>query len=173
MTIYGRIYLTLHDEENALRIARLEATNFLVIPRLQIDLPASISEDNFHPPSLTDIFKFDEMMQCIERKNPSKKLVFCAGRTAHDQSRAAFLIGCHAIVSCGAQLVEIRKSISRLNFTFNQRTHSISTGLTIQSCLSAVFRAKESNWIDFRETFSTLPANCHSIQMEEYMHYAR
>ena len=174
--LFGRLYLTLHKDEDALRLARLEASNFLIIPQLCMREPGSvIDEEGFQPPSLSEIFKFDQCVRTIERKNPIRKLVFIAGRTMHNQSRVIFLTGCHAIISCDAGFDEVKDSIANLNVAFNQLFSSVSFGLSVQSCLSAFFCAKNSNWIDFRETFSKMPtlANGAPILMEEYMHYAR
>jgi hypothetical protein len=61
--------------------------------------------------------------------------------------------------------------LSRLHRSFE----CLSCGdgdISVRSSLLAVFRAKEMKWIDFRETFD-LGCKDASIQIDEYMHYAR
>ncbi len=171
--IFGRLHLTLHDADDAAKVALLdsETSNFLVVPRLSNG--EQREEEEFNPASLTEIFQFNEMICRVERKYPSQKLVLCAGRSQLLQAQAAFLVGCHMIMSRGTDLEETYVVLERLHGVFERVSRSNSFGISLRSCLSAVYTAKERHWIDFQERFTSPPATSQSIQMDEYMHYAR
>jgi hypothetical protein len=177
--IYGRLHLTLHDAEDAAKVALIdcETSNFIVIPRISNDdkhgQDRQVGEQGFDPSSLTEIFKFDEMIRQIERKYPSQKLVLCAGRSLLLQARTAFLVGCHLIISRGTEIEEAYLALERLHGVFDQVLQSNNNGLSVRSCLSAVYAAKNKVWIDFQERFDAMPAMPRTIQIDEYMHYAR
>jgi hypothetical protein len=172
--IFGRIHLTLHDADDATKVALIdsETSNFLIVPRLSNEIQ-QIEERGFGPSSLTEIFKFDEMICHLERKCPHQKLVMCAGRTYNLQARTAFLVGCHLIISQGIELEESYTALERLHGVFDHVSLSNGGGLSVRSCLSAIHAAKKRDWIDFQERFDTLPNTTQSIQIDEYMHYAR
>ena len=171
--IFGRIYLTFHDEDDARKVALIdsETSKFLVIPRLSNE---QRTEPGFEPSSLTEIFKFSEMICRVERHHHDKKLVLCAGRSLFLQARTAFLVGCHLIISHGTELEETYSVLERLHIVFDQVSLSEKIGLSVRSCLSAVYAAKKREWVDFRRRFNSLPSlSPRSIQIDEYMHYAR
>jgi hypothetical protein len=95
--IFGRLHLTLYDADDATKLALIdsETSNFLVIPSMpwEYNDEERIGEPGFGPASLTEIFKFDEMISHVERMNPSKKLVTCAGQTFMLQAQMPFLWG--------------------------------------------------------------------------------
>ena len=174
--IFGQLHLTLHDADDAAKVALIdsETSNFLVIPKLSNDEQrGDTDEQGFDPSSLTEIFRFNEMMCKIERKYPSQKLVFCAGRSVLLQARAAFLVGCHLIISRGIELEETYLALERMHGVFEQASLSSNHSVSVRSCLSAIYTAKKRDWIDFRERFDTLPTKSRSIQIDEYIHYAR
>jgi hypothetical protein len=172
--IYGRLHLTLHDAEDAAKVALIdsETSNFLVIPKLSNDKKLDeAGEQGFDPSSLSEIFRFDQMICQIELKYPSQKLVLCAGRSMLLQARAAFLVGCHLIISRGNELEETYMALERLHGVFEKVSWNV--GVSVRSCLSSIHTAKKRDWIDFRERFDTLPTKSRSIPIQEYMHYAR
>jgi hypothetical protein len=174
--IYGRLHLTFYDADNAAKVALMdgETSNFLIIPRSSNDDQGErFGEPGFNPSSLTEIFKFDEMINQIERKYPSQKLLICAGRSQFLQARTSFLVGCHLILSYRTELEETYRAFERLHGIFEQVSSAKCGGLSVRSCLSSVYAAKKWELIDFRERFNALPTMSHSIQIDEYMHYAR
>ena len=174
--VFGRLHLTLHGAENAAKVARMdgETSNFLIIPGSSNDVQGErFVQPGFGPSSLTEIFKFDEMICQIERSHPSQKLVVCAGRLPLERARTAFLVGCHLIISHRTDLEQTYMTLEKLHGIFEQVSSAKGGELSVRSCLAAVYAAKKWDWIDFRERFNVLPTMSHSMQIDEYMHYAR
>ena len=160
--IHGRIHLTLYEQEEALKLA---GSKYLVIPPSKIDVKEFL-------PSLTHIFKFDEMARNIARRNPTQKLIFCAGSDSMTRVHTVFLITCHVMISHGADIDEVYPTLDRMHDLLDS-ARSEYTGSSVFSGLLSISRAKMNGWIDFRETFDTGPINSYSIAMDEYLHYAR
>jgi hypothetical protein len=174
--VHGRIYITLYGEAEAAKVAQHETSNFVVIPPTSY---ASASESNdstkcaFQPPSLTEIYKFDEMVRNVSRRNPTQKLIFSAGSEMQIRVRTSFLIGCHAIISHEMDFEAVFRAFKSHHELFLLVSCSDEAGSSIWSCISAVFQAKKHSWIDFKETFETSSVKSSTILMEEYLHYAR
>jgi hypothetical protein len=174
--VHGRLYITLHGEEETGKVAKHETSNYVVIPAPSFD-PASQSKDKskgtFHPPSLTEIYKFDEMAQIFSRRNPTQKLIFSAGSELLVRVRTSFLVGCHAMISHGMDFESVFSAFEKLHELFGLVSSTEEAGSSIWISMSAVFQAKQLNWIDFKETFEMTSVKPSTILMEEYLHYAR
>ena len=168
--IHGRVYLTFYGEEDALQVAQHETSNYIVIPPLTL---GENKKSNLTPPSLSEIYKFDEMVQNAARKHPSKKLIFSSGSNLLIRVRTAFLIGCHLIVSHDLDFTSVYRAFDKMHPLFDAANPNNGTGSSVSSSLRAIFRTKEHNWIDFKETFDIGPGSPTSIAMDEYLHYAR
>jgi hypothetical protein len=179
MPVFGRLHFTLHDADEIVNIALVdsEPSNFLVIPRFGDD-EQQIGEygyDQYIPPSLTEICKFDEMLCRIERNNPNRKLVICAGKYLIHQAQIAFLVRLYLIISRGIKWKDAYTALKKMHGIFDLVLSSkyVGLGLSIRICLSAIYAAKIRKWIDFRENFNALPARPQSIHIDEYMHNGR
>jgi hypothetical protein len=168
--IHGRIYLTLYDEEETLKVAQHETTNYVVIPPLKTEADKLSA---FSLPSLSEVFKFDEMVRNAARKCASKKLVFSAGCSLFIRVRTTFLIGCHLLVSSDIGFEVLYSALERLHQMFDLASANNDIGSSVSSGLRAISRAKAHDWINFKETFETGQGNASSIAMDEYLHYAR
>jgi hypothetical protein len=129
----------------------------------------SNSGTSFVPSSLTEIFRFDEMLRTTVRHNPGHKLVICTNVGAYVQTKTVFLTGCHLMMTHSftfRQTFEAFKHLKGLLPSFDE------TQLTsLPCCWMALYRAKCLGWVDFGDIFDIGPAD--SIFIEEYIHYAR
>eukprot|EP00291_Cryptomonas_curvata_P016601 CAMPEP_0172155352 /NCGR_PEP_ID=MMETSP1050-20130122/2579_1 /TAXON_ID=233186 /ORGANISM="Cryptomonas curvata, Strain CCAP979/52" /LENGTH=286 /DNA_ID=CAMNT_0012824243 /DNA_START=54 /DNA_END=911 /DNA_ORIENTATION=- len=171
----GRLYITLYEEEEAGKVAQHETSNYVVIPAPSFD-NASQSKDKskctFHPPSLTEIYKFDEMVQNLSRRNPTQKLIFSAGSEWLVRVRTSFLVGCHAMISHEMDFESVFSAFQKLHDLFGLVSSTEEAGSSVWSSMSAIFQAKQHNWIDFKVTFEMTSVKSSTILMEEYLHYA-
>jgi hypothetical protein len=172
--IHKELYLALYDEEQAERMAHHSLQlKFVIVPILStVDPQESCSGNNktvlFLPASLIEVYKFDEMTNQVARRNADHKLVFSAGRNVHFQTRAAFLVGCHMVMSHGfdaEKTFQVFKSFEEF-FDWSQ--------IGILDCWRALYRAKSAGWIDFQERFDFgSDDGTMTINMEEFIHYSR
>ena len=163
--IHGRIHLTFYDEEEAVKVAQHETSNYVVIPPSSIDTRELL-------PSLTQIFRFDEMARITARRNPTQKLIFSAGSDLMIRLHSAFLLGCHAMISHDVDFEGVYPALHRMHDVF-ESARSDDHKMSVYNGLRAVCQARKHGWIDFKETFDTGSLNSSSIAMDEYLHYAR
>ena len=97
--IPGRHYVIFQSEGAADLIADHKTTNYVIVASC---IPTQFVQSggaNFQAPSLKEIYTFDRVACCVARRNPSKKLIFCAGVNVHVRVRIVFLTACHFIMS--------------------------------------------------------------------------
>ncbi len=120
------------------------------------------------PASLIELYRFDEMANQIARRNADHKLVFSGGRNLQLQMRAAFLIGCHMIMSHGLDAENVFQIFKSFGEFFT------GTQAGILDCWRALYRAKNVGWVDFQERFDfDYSDSTETINMEEFIHYSR
>ena len=156
--IHGRVHLKCFEEEDTIGSVQHDTSEYLVIAPSAID-------SKEHLPSLTQIFKFDEMAGNIARKNPFQRLIFSAGKDSVSRVYTSFLLGCHLIMSHDVETEEVYSAFRRIHSMFT----SDDTGSSVRSGWLAVSRAKKNGWIDFKKA----PINPNSIAMDEYVRHAR
>ena len=172
--VHNQLYLALYDVKQAERMAHHSLKlKYVVVP---ICSSASNSSetwvndttDGFIPASLIELYKFDEMANQIARRNADHKLVFSAGRNLQVQMRAAFLIGCHMVMSHGFDADKVFQIFKSFEEFFG------CSQVGILDCWRALHRAKSAGWVDFQERFDF--DSCDetvAINMEEFIHYSR
>ena len=175
INVFEGMYLALFDRKQACQMAQHGLQSKYVI------VPFSIADSEgleaFNPSSLADIYKFDKIANEVIRKNAGHKLVFCAGANPRAQTKAAFLLGCHLIMTHDLSLAECIESFSDLKDLFEQYAPSYLNLLSIGSCWQALLCAKQMGWIDFMDS-DLVDHDDHDdlasiINMEEYLHYSR
>jgi hypothetical protein len=183
LLVHNRLYLALLGEKQAEIVSRNILTmNYLVVPLSVADV-ADISssssdkeiyanEEVFEPPSLGNIFKFDEMASALERKHPRMKLVFQTGPVPSTQIKMAFLMGCHMIMTHGIGFEETNLAFRNFRSLFGFESHE-SADITIASCWRAFCCAKSLAWIEFNKVVCDYTHDDPCIHIDEYMHYAR
>ena len=150
--------------------------NFMVLPlstSTREQAKAAGESIGFMPSSLAQIYKFDQMVREISRKNAGAKLVFCAGIERLAQMKTAFLIGTHLIMTHCVDPDGISSAFHPMNELLDTESPSETTNLSIRTCWSSLASAKVMNWLDFWEIFDTCSDENASISLDEYTHYAR
>jgi hypothetical protein len=175
--VHRNIYLALYDHAQAKRMAEHELNhNFLVLPlNTSTREHARVSDEcaGFMPSSLAQIYRFDQMVREISRKNAGAKLVFCSGVERLTQMKTAFLIGTHLIMTHCVDPDGISSAFQPMSEILDFVLPSEATQLSIRNCWSSLASAKEMNWLDFWEIFDTGNHEDASINLDEYSHYAR
>ena len=149
-----------------MKVAQHETYNYLVIPPTRLN-----SQD--HLPSLTQIFKFDEMARSISRRNPTQRLIFSAGSDLISRVHTSFLLGCHLMMSHDVDFDIVYPAFHRMHDIL-ESLRSDDTGSSVFSGMRAIFQARKNCWIEFKETFEIgRTINPNLIAKDEYLHYAR
>lgn len=172
--IHGRLHIVTLDGTNAERMAQcmLKKKHLVVfIASKSEEYPVHAApRDCFDPSSLIEIYKFDEMVNTIARRNPDQMLVFSVGSETETQARAAFLIGCHLIMSSCLDPDEVRRVFQWSDGNLGPTARVCNT---IFGCWRALHHAKALAWIDFRDRFGRVCDDSMTIDMAELMHYSR
>ena len=124
---------------------------------------------SFVPSSLTEIFRFDEMLRSTLRHNPGHKLVLCTNSDSYVQTKTVFLTGCYLIMTHDFTSKQTSEVFKHLNCILPSFEEFQSTSLPC--CWMSLYRAKCLGWINFGDIFDIGRED--SIFIEEYMHYAR
>ncbi len=146
---------------------------YVIVPIIQTvgnsqEMCGNDTTDEFLPASLIELYRFDEMANQIARRNADHKLVFSGGRNLQLQMRAAFLIGCHMIMSHGLDSENVFQIFKSFEEFFG------STQVGILDCWRALHLAKTAEWVDFQERFDCDYCDeTKTINMEEFIHYSR
>ena len=177
--VHNRLYLALFDGEQAEIVSKNILTlNYFVVP-LSISTVSNTCSKSFEahtpfdPPSLRDIFEFDQIASSLERKYPRTKLVFQTGSDRDVQIKMAFLIGCHMIMSHGLELDETIQCFRGMHSLFESKTPNSSEIVSVLSCWHAFYCAKCLNWMGLDRFLADTTQDDHCIHIEEYLHYAR
>ncbi len=166
MHVFGNIYLTFVESDMADSICH----NIFLGKCVLVQMSACNSaHSSFAPSSLTEIFRFDEILRTTTRHNPGHKLVICTSADEYVQAKAVFLTGCHLIMTHGLTSKQTSETFKQLQVFLPLFDESQLASLPC--CWNAVYRAKCMGWIDFGDIFDIGPED--SIFIEEYIHYAR
>jgi hypothetical protein len=178
--VHKRLYLALFEPDQASVMAQHELKqNFVIVP-----YSAEEGDAAANPTSLIAIYNYDCTARAVARQNPGLKLVFCAGSEPSPQARAAFLLGCHLIMSQGLSFDRTYIAFQRFHDAFDAvplaapDAAGMSRGgggaLGVPSCWAALACAKGLGWIDFGRVFARdaeVPPSF--INIEDYVHFAR
>ena len=165
MHVFGDLYITFLESEAAESMSQ----NILLGKCVLVQMSACAnSGPSFVPSSLTEIFRFDDMLRTTLRHNPGHKMVICTNVDAYVQTKTVFLTGCHLMMTHGFSFRQTSEAFKHLkgflpSFDENQ--------LSLPCCWMALYRAKCLGWVNFGDIFDFGPED--SIFIEEYMHYAR
>jgi hypothetical protein len=177
VNVYKGFYLALYDKKQATQMAQHELqSKFIMVPfTVTSKIVDSEGIETFSPSSLADIYKFDKLANEVTRKNADHKLVFCGSANHRVQIKAAFLLGCHLIMTHHLTYIECVEKFSDLQELFNMYAPSHLNHVSIANCWQALQCAKQLGWIDFREFVADEieDDSTSMIHMEEYLHYAR
>jgi hypothetical protein len=182
INIHDHIYLSLHEHQQTAKIAQHESSNFIVIPLghcvQEVQDSSQSLDPGFVPASLTEIYRFDEMVNSLQRQHPSAKLVFSTGTDVSTQVHNAFLVACHVIIRYNVGPSETYQAFLRIHSTFEALLSDSGrgNGLSVRICMDAIARVKQLGWIDFQEVFDVPvsgPVDLKKISIREYAHYAR
>ena len=166
--IYGSLYVAMLDAEQAERLAQHILGKYFFI---QLNTRQSKSEiSSFVPSSLTEVFRFDEMLRTAQRQNPFLKIILCTDSDSYVQAKTMFLLVCHLIMTQAFAHDQLAETYNHLEHILRCSESEIRT---FQNCCMAVHRAKGLGWIDFKDVFDVSPINENRIFIEEYIHYAR
>jgi hypothetical protein len=176
--ISPRIYIALYNQTQAETMAQhaLNLKHVLVsietVIRDDFGICQDVKEHGYRPCSLIDIYKFDEIVNQVARRDADHKLVIVAGCRAILQSKAFFLIGCHMILSQGLdaeQTYTIFKDRGQLSLLEGSPDNIVA----VVDCWRALHRAASVSWIDFREHLNVECDDDLTINMDEFIHYSR
>ena len=165
--VHDRVYLIRLEGTRAERVAQL------ALSKRQITIMASSNFTELacsSPPcSLTEIYRFNEMVKQLERRSEDQRLVFSAGTDKTMQRRVAFLLGCHLIMSKSLDA----QDVIRILHGFDEiREHSNQEETGVTDCWRALHQAKSLLWLSFRERFGQYASDT-SLDIEELIHYSK
>jgi hypothetical protein len=171
LCLHNRLYLALYGKRQAESVALHELKHGHILTDLDIDTPASSGLSIFSgaPASLAEIFRFNEKLNALFRFNAGKQIVVCTGSNSHSQAKIVFLLGCHLIMSCSVRDKQVRHLFRPVRTLLAK----VEYDCALHDFWSALDIAKRRNWISFKETFDQSHYADNSIDMEEYLHYAR
>jgi hypothetical protein len=174
LRLHKNMYVTFCSETQALHLIRHGSAKFVMVKIEESEEAENQPfSPSFHPPSLAEIFKFDRMMNSLVRSNDSKKILLSVGKKAHVRRKTAFLGACHIMIAHNVKCEEAYQALVRLHESSGSLNSMNLSEISDRSCLSAIHCAIRNDWIDFVEKFGSLPFRDSSIDMEEYLHYAR
>ena len=168
--IHDRSYFVRFEGKRAERMAHHILNRKHLIISTQPYLNNYDSEQSVTPASLIEIYKFDERVKQLERRNDDKILVFSAGGSVESQCRVAFLIGCHLIMSKSLDANAVYHIFERLDEVWSPKIHQ---KFSIMDCWQALHHAKSLAWLDFSEQIVPDSDEGSAINMEEFIHYSR
>ena len=161
--VHKRLYLALFEPELAAVMALHELKqNFLVVH----EASEACNDAAANPTSLITIYRYDQTARAAARQNPGCKLVFCAGAEPAQQARAAFLLGCHLIMSHELTSDRTYLAFQRFHDAFDAvplaapapdglSSRGVGAGaLGVPNCWAALATAKVLGWIDFGRVFA-------------------
>jgi hypothetical protein len=169
--------MTLHDHKFSSSNA---STRYIIVPLHETKVTEIISrqapylteDEMFAVPDLRDIRDFHETVCALDRKSPTKMLVFQMGTDKACQATLAFLMGCHMMLSHGLGFEETYLSFGRLHSIMDPQSRD-GPHISVKSCLRAFCRAKCFEWFMFNEHDDGLPEKHGTMHIDEYLHYAR
>ena len=177
--IHNNLLIALGDVEKLCSSQKDGPEGYFVIPVLQnirrTDLDASLhclNVEGFLPSCLSDIARFDSMVNNVSNSHPHSKLVFSTTTEPEYQRRLVFLLGCHMIMRQGLGFEEAYLAFRPMHDVLEE---SSIQNLSVRRSLRAFCCAKCLGWIDFNRDFTlfTDEENRTMICMDEYDHYAR
>ena len=172
--VHQKIYLALYDAKQTENMA-LHAISgkHVVVPITSKCGPepnASSEEVGFSPSSLAEIYKFNEIVNEVARRNPDSKVIFAAGTNTQHHIRVVFLIGCHLMISLGIDAERTFKVFKKFDEFF---VCGAERSLGMIDCWRSFHRAALMGWVDFKERFDLEFPDEYTIDMEEFIHYSR
>jgi hypothetical protein len=180
ISIHNRLLLAAFDERISSAVFRkLSVLNYVLVPLHQTKVtellqrePQRRKRDTFIAPNMEDIYDFDEMACAFEAKYPTQKIVFQTGSDHGSQATIALLMGCHMMLRHGLGFEETYLAFRRLHSIIDPQPLN-ELRISVKSCLRAFCRAKCSEWITFKDPVEGSPDKPGSINIDEYLHYAR
>jgi hypothetical protein len=180
ISIHNRLLLASLDGQISPAVfAKLSSLNYAFIPLRQTTVTAIIQRnsqeilhDSFLDLRLEDIYEFDRIACAVEATYPTKRIVVPTGSDSSSRATIAFLMGCHMMLSHGLGFEETYLAFRRLHSIMDPQS-SNGPQITVKSCLRAFCRAKCFQWITFQDPSENSPDTQGSIQIDEYLHYAR
>ena len=169
--VHDRVYLIRLEGTCAERVAQhaLNYRQLTILASSNFTELACSSTRSCAPCSLTEIYKFDEMVKQLERRSEDQMLVFSAGTDKTMQRRVAFLLGCHLIMSKSLDT----QHVIRIFHGFDDiLEHSNQEEAAVTDCWRALHQAKSLLWLSFRERFGQYASDT-SLDMEELIHYSK
>ena len=167
---FGRLYLAMQDRNQAQAIALHELNKKHVLLDASIWQQNLSIEDNSTSavPSLEWLLRFNSLFNAFCRQNAEAPIVIYTGVQPHRQAQTMFLVGCHLLMTYSCSVGDL------LNIShFIDHDLSMHGGeFTLRDYWGALSTARDSMWVTFKEQFSS-PSYESSIDIEEYLHYAR
>ena len=169
--VHDRTYMFHFVGKHAERVAKqvLNKKYIIVSMESKINNSPVAAEQNYVPSSLIEIYKFDEMVKRLERRNAGHILIFSTGSSKEVQDRVVFLIGCTLIMSKTLGVSEVCRIFDRIDIL--RQNNSNKKGAI--DCWNALYQAKRLAWLDFSEPFDRDCADESIINIEELIHYSR
>ena len=170
--VHGQVYFVRYVGRHAERMAQhvLNKKHIIISLPLKFQIAADTDEQALVPSSLVEIYKFDQMVRQLERRNKDDVLVFSAGTNTNVQRRVAFLLGCQLIMSKALDAYEVNQIFNDFGGILGQSQDERSSAM---NCWQALHQAKALAWVDFNEQFESHTDHTTTIDMEELIHYSR
>ena len=174
--IYDRAYLALFEGKHTERMAEHMLSRKRIVVFMDSEsynISVGVLERSkrcFFPSSLITIYKFDKMVQRLQRRNQDHLLVFSTGSNKDDQVRVVFLIGCWLILSKSLDACQVYGIFDGIDALTEK---SISFKLSVMHGWQALRQARSLAWLNFSKPFAPEYDDISTIDMEEFTHYSR
>ena len=170
--VHDRSYIVNFVGRHAERVVQQVLNKKYIIISMESKINNSPVAAEQSVPSLIEIYKFDEMVKRLERRNLGHLLVFSTGSSKEVQGRVAMLIGCTLIMSKALDASEVYRIFNRIGSFLRQ---SSCNQASILDCWKALYQAKSLAWLDFSEPFEPDADAIEesTINIEEFVHYCR
>ena len=165
LELFSKTWLVLDSEQRFLQITQKLPSDFSIVKEVPIHL--SLSANTSMPSTLSDVFRFSEMMQRSEYGSNLK--ILCAGVDPVQHVASAFLLACHFILWNGLGFEEAYLVFKPISETIEQCIGIVA----FTNSLRALCCAKCLDWIDFRRDSEIETKYCQQIEMGKLVHYSR
>jgi hypothetical protein len=166
--VFGRIHIVIcEDKATKILTEYIDMSGFhLILLKGHMKV---LGADAFGHISLSNVFKFSNIIKNASKRNPQCKIALCCGREPGLRIQIACLLGCHLIMEQGLGFEEAYLALAPIHSP--ALTHSKTGAEMLKNALRALCCGKCLNWLGMDKC--PLEASPCTWSTEEYLHYAR
>jgi hypothetical protein len=166
--IHERLFLALFNRRQAALMSQhILKVKFLVVPAETEMFADDIDLESFTTRSLAEVLAFNDRVNRLVRKNMDLKLVFEGTTSRLVQRGIAFLLGCHMAISHGLTADQVSARFDE-HLSLRENLHP-----DLVKAWSAIAHASTVGWLVPPLSFHHEIGNKLTINLDEYLHYAR